>query len=178
MKQLPNILTVSRIFLSLVLFFTAPFSLLCMLIYTACGLSDIADGFIVRRTDSTSSLGAKLDSIADLVFTAAALYIFLPVLPYSGWMLYWVIGIAAVRLCSILIGFLKYRSFVILHTISNKAAGFILLLTPFMYLAFGLEIAALVVLIVASLSAVEEAVINITSRSLNRDVKSIFSMKL
>lgn len=68
LKNTANILSISRIMLLPALFFTYGNALLFTLIYLACGLSDVLDGYIARKTKSESTLGAKLDSIADLGF--------------------------------------------------------------------------------------------------------------
>ena len=80
LKSIPNWLSLSRIFLSLALLFLEPLSLSFYAMYIACGLSDMLDGFIARKTGTTSTLGAKIDSLADLVMAGVLLVILLPIL--------------------------------------------------------------------------------------------------
>ena len=38
------------------------------ILYIFCGLTDMVDGKIARKTGTTSTFGARLDTVADLVF--------------------------------------------------------------------------------------------------------------
>ena len=67
-KNVANILTSFRILGSILLLFFPMFSVEFYTIYLLCGFSDMIDGTIARKTNSTSELGAKIDSVADLVF--------------------------------------------------------------------------------------------------------------
>ena len=67
-KNLANIITVSRIIVSISIAFVIPFSSTFFLLYSYCGISDIIDGFVARKTHTESVRGALLDSIADIVF--------------------------------------------------------------------------------------------------------------
>lgn len=175
MKQVPNILTCFRILSSIILLFLRPLSWQFFLVYTLCGVTDIFDGYIARKAGVASKTGAILDSIADMAFIAAALLILIPAMPFKAWMIYWIIGIAFIRISSLVVGYVRYRSFAGLHTYANKATGLILFCFPYLYSMFEFNEISYFILTAASLSGVEEIVINSTSKSLNRDVKSIFS---
>lgn len=175
MKNLPNLITASRILLSIILFIIKPFSPVFWILYSACGVSDIADGYIARKTNSTSSLGAILDSIADIVFISAALFILLPTISISTGILAWIIIIAIVRIAALLVGYFKYHTFTALHTYSNKATGILLFCFPYLYSSIDMKYSALVICTAASISAVEELLIHITSRELSRNIKGIFA---
>jgi len=54
MKTIPNCISFSRIIFSLILVFIKPLSVAFYAIYIICGLSDIMDGFIARKTGTTS----------------------------------------------------------------------------------------------------------------------------
>ena len=69
-KHIANILTGCRILGSILLLFFPVFSLAFYIIYLLCGFSDMIDGTIARKTNSASEFGAKLDTVADLVFVA------------------------------------------------------------------------------------------------------------
>ena len=56
---------------SVFLLFLPVFSPGFYVVYLLCGLSDMADGTIARKTNSVSKPGSQLDSIADLIFVAA-----------------------------------------------------------------------------------------------------------
>ena len=72
-KNVANILTGFRILGSILLFFFPVFSEAFYGIYLLCGFSDMIDGTIARKTNSTSEFGSKLDTVADLVFVAVSL---------------------------------------------------------------------------------------------------------
>lgn len=67
MKSIANYISISRILLVLALIFIEPLSTTFYIIYFISGISDILDGFIARKYNVTSTLGEKLDSIADLI---------------------------------------------------------------------------------------------------------------
>ena len=75
-----NILTISRIFLSVLLMCTHPLSCSFYILYVLCGLTDAVDGFVARKTGSASEMGAKLDTAADFLFVVVCLIKLLPVI--------------------------------------------------------------------------------------------------
>ena len=72
-KHIANILTGCRILGSILLLFFPAFSLVFYIVYLLCGFSDMIDGTVARKTNSTSHFGSQLDTIADLVFVVAAM---------------------------------------------------------------------------------------------------------
>ncbi|SDM91573.1 CDP-diacylglycerol--glycerol-3-phosphate 3-phosphatidyltransferase [Paenibacillus jilunlii] len=127
------------------------------------------DGYIARKTNSTSPLGASIDSVADVVFIAALLAVFLPILQLSLWVICWIAAVALVRLGSLLVGYVKYHALSFLHTYANKATGLALFSFPLLYSIFGLTTASIVTCGLATCSAIEELMINIKSKELLRD---------
>jgi CDP-diacylglycerol--glycerol-3-phosphate 3-phosphatidyltransferase len=78
MLTVPTMLTLLRIALVpvLVLFFYLPLpwsNMACVVIFVAAALTDIADGYIARRTGQTSRFGAFLDPVADKIMVSTAL---------------------------------------------------------------------------------------------------------
>ena len=51
---------------SIILFTVNPFSIKFFIIYTYCGISDMLDGTIARKTETSTELGSILDGLADL----------------------------------------------------------------------------------------------------------------
>jgi CDP-diacylglycerol--glycerol-3-phosphate 3-phosphatidyltransferase len=143
-------------------------------VYFLCGISDILDGYIARKTNTSSRFGEILDSIADFIFVTVMLFIFIPLLAWGKWMLYMIGIIALVRFVSLGIGFVKYHAFAFLHTYANKITGIALICFPILYYAAGLTVTAFILCGIASLSALEELIITIHSKRLNRNVTSIF----
>ena len=75
MKNLANYISVSRIIMSIMLLITKTFSTTFYIIYIYCGISDMLDGFIARKTKNESKIGAGLDSIATFSAIQEGLYI-------------------------------------------------------------------------------------------------------
>jgi len=91
-KYTANIITIGRMAMAFSLLLIKPLSILFFVIYALCGISDILDGYIARKTSTSSKPGEILDSIADLIFISITLIIFIPLLTWNPWMLYWVGG--------------------------------------------------------------------------------------
>lgn len=68
--RIADCITVCRIVGTLILSVLRPLSLVFFFVYTLTGLTDVLDGWIARKTKTASDFGAKLDSIADMLFCA------------------------------------------------------------------------------------------------------------
>ena len=68
MKNIANYISISRIVMSILLLVTKTLTLPFIIIYLYCGVSDMVDGYIARKSKNTSKIGEKLDSIADIIF--------------------------------------------------------------------------------------------------------------
>ena len=155
-KHIANIITGSRIVFSLSLLFIPLSSAWFYALYLLCGLSDIVDGIVARRTNRASDFGAKLDTAADMVFAAAAAVKILPGLVLPKWLWVWILLIALVKLSSIAVGFLRCGRLVALHTKLNKATGLMLFLLPLTLGCIDAAHSIAVVCPVATLAAVQE----------------------
>lgn len=168
-----NLLTLCRIPLALGLLFTAPLYPLFFLFYTLAGITDMLDGPIARRSHTASRAGARLDSIADLVFLVAALSCLLPVLSLPGWVIWAAAAIALLRCCACLVGFLKHHCFSALHTIANKATGAALFCMPYLLPLVSADWLCAALCLLAGFSAAEELAIQCLSKEALPDCKSI-----
>ena len=122
----PNCITFLRMVSTVVMAFLEPLSQAFFAVYTFAGITDVLDGLIARLTKTMSKFGAKLDSVADLLFYTVML---LKILPTLGKILPWYIWIAvAVVLLLRLIAYgaaaVKEKQFAAHHTILNKITGF------------------------------------------------------
>lgn len=176
MKYMPNALTGLRMVLSLCLLLIKPFSPLFLIIYSICGISDILDGLIARKTHSVSAFGSKLDSIADILFMSAVLIALVPKLTIPAGFIIWILLIAAVRIVSLIIVYCKYHTFAILHTYANKITGLLLFCFPYFYTLLNISLTGSILCIAASLSSAEELAIISLSQQLVRDIPGLFSM--
>jgi len=173
-KHAANAITAGRIAGALSLLLLRPLSVPFFLVYALCGASDILDGYVARKTQTSSKFGAALDSIADFIFVGVALVVFIPSLAWERWMLWWIGVIAFTRLLSLGTGFVKYRALAFVHTYANKATGAALFCFPLLYRTAGLSATVILLCCVASLSALEELLIVICSKELDRNTASLF----
>ena len=163
-KHVANILTGCRIFGSILLLFFPAFSLAFYIVYIFCGFSDMIDGTVARKTNSTSQFGSQLDTIADLVFVVAAIFKLLPVIHLPGWLWFWIGVIAVIKISNIIWGFVSKKQFIALHTIMNKVTGLLLFLLPLTISFVEPQYTAIIVCSVATFSAIQEEIWVITDR--------------
>ena len=151
-----NTITFFRIAVSIVLLFCPVFSPAFYAFYIAAGLSDMLDGFVARKTDTVSKLGARLDTIADFVLVVVCLIKLLPVLRIPAWLYIWIGIIALIKVVNIISGFVVQKRFVAVHSVMNKASGFLLFLLPLTSPAVPLRDSAIVTCAVATFAAIQE----------------------
>lgn len=162
MKNLPNLITLSRLVSAILLMPICAFSQAFFAIYTYCGISDILDGALARKLHCNDEFGARLDSIADILFYAVTAFKILPVLCSKLTPSIWYIVIATViiRIISYTVAAIKYRRFASLHTYMNKLTGFLVFTVPYiLFLPFA-ESACMIISVVAVLAAMEELIIH------------------
>ena len=78
-----------------------------------CGFSDMIDGTIARKANSASELGAKMDTVADLVFVAVSLIKLLSTIYIPGWLWIWVSVIAIIKIGNIIRGYVSKKQFIL-----------------------------------------------------------------
>ena len=130
-KHIANVITGSRIIFSLPLLFVPISSAWFYLLYLFCGLTDMIDGRIARKTGTVSKFGAKLDTVADFVFMATCAVKLLPVINIPIWLWAWIAVIATIKATNIILGLVRRKKLVSLHTVLNKTTGSLLFLLPF-----------------------------------------------
>ena len=163
-KHIANILTGCRILGSILLLFFSAFSVAFYIIYLFCSFSDMIDGTIARKTNSTSKFGSQLDTIADFVFVVVTLFKLLPVIYIPGWLWIWGGVIAVIKISNIIWGYVSKKQFISLHTIMNKVTGLLLFLLPLTVSFAELQYIAIAVCSIATLSAIQEGFYVITDR--------------
>ena len=161
-KHIANVLTDCRIFGSILLLFFPALSLAFYITYVLCGFSDMIDGTIARKTNSTSEFGSHLDTIADIIFVVVSLFKLLPVIHIPGWLWIWGGVIAIIKISNIIWGYISKKQFISLHTIMNKVTGLLLFLLPLIISFTELKYIAIPVCSVATVSAIQEGFYVIT----------------
>ena len=151
-----NIITCLRIVISIVLLFCPALSPTFYVLYIAAGVSDIIDGAVARRMDTVSEFGSKLDTFADIVFVAVCLIKLLPVVIVPIWLYVWTGIVAIIKVTNIIVGYIRQKEFVSVHSIINKATGGLLFLFPMTITFINLKISAVIVCVVATAAAIHE----------------------
>ncbi len=157
-KHLANIITGLRIIGSVALLFLDVPSFPFYITYLLCGFTDMIDGTVARKTNSTSKQGSQLDTIADLVFVVASSLKLLPSIRLSWWIWMWCGVIAMIKISNIIWRYASKKQFVSLHTSMNKATGLLLFLFPLTIAFVDLQYTAMAVCSVATFSAIQEGV--------------------
>ena len=155
-KQIANIITSSRILSSIGLLYCPVFSDSFYVLYLFCGLTDMVDGTIARKTGAVSSFGARLDTVADFLFVIAAFVKLVPVIQIPVWIWVWAAVIAVVKLVNLVWGIWGRKQMPALHTIANKATGLCLFLLPLTMSFVDLRYTAPVVCAIATIAAIQE----------------------
>ena len=176
-QRMPNALSIVRIPLSLSILLVKPFSALFFILYILCGATDALDGFIARRFNAMSALGARLDSVADFVFFGAALYVFLTAMAIPAFLIMWAILIVAVRFMGLGRAFSKYKEWAALHTYAYKLAGFTFFLFPFLAAFLGVVTAGIMLCGIATLATAEEIYINEHANVLNVNIRGASELR-
>lgn len=151
-----NVITCSRILISIALIFFPPFSPVSFALYLVAGITDMIDGTVARKTGTVSDFGARLDSIADIVFVAVCLVKLIPIISISVWLYIWIGLIALIRVINVISGFIMQKRLVLLHTVMNKVTGFLLFLLPLTLCFVDIKYTAIPVCAVATFAAVQE----------------------
>ena len=151
-----NSITLIRVLCSIAILFCPVFSVAFYALYITAGLTDMADGWVARRTNTVSEFGAKLDTIADFVFVVVCIVKLLPILDIPSWLYIWIGVIAFIKIINIVSGYVVQRQFVAVHSVMNKVTGVLLFLLPLTFSFINLRYSAAVVCIIATFAAVQE----------------------
>jgi len=151
-----------------------PLTVIFYAIYLLCGVSDIVDGYIARKTNTVSKAGAALDSVADLILVIVMLVIFIPLFSWGLWLLCWIAIIAIIRFVSLGIGIAKRHGVMFLHTYANKATGIALFCSPLLFNAVGFTTIVIIMCCIASISSVEELLINLYKKDVTPNIRGLF----
>ena len=151
-----NIITFCRVLCSILLLFFSMTSIPFYVLYLLGGLSDVLDGIVARKTNTVSALGAKLDTFADFIFVAILLIKMGLEMDVPRWLWIWIVAIGGIKIVNVIGGFVLAKRLIVEHTVLNKITGVLLFLLPFTLFWVELKHSAMVVCVVATISAIQE----------------------
>ena len=126
-------------------------------LYLLCGLSDFLDGAVARSTGTASRLGESLHTIADIIFVAVWIVLFIPAIDVGRWLWIWTGVIALIKVVNVISGLAMKKGFVAKHTPANKATGILLFLLPMVILWEVIKVPYIVlVCLLATFAAIQE----------------------
>ena len=155
-KHIANIITASRIIFSLPLLFIPLSSAWFYIFYLFCGLSDMIDGTMARKTGTASKFGARLDSASDFVLMFVCCLKILPLIHIPVWLWAWIIGIALIKIFNIMLVFIQKKKLISIHSMFNKITGLALFLLPLTLTFVETTCSIVTVCALATIAAIQE----------------------
>jgi CDP-diacylglycerol--glycerol-3-phosphate 3-phosphatidyltransferase len=145
-------------------------------VYVFCGATDVADGYLARRFKVASDFGAKLDSLADFIFTiaiVAALFFFTDVIE-NVFVLTSIGVIVGIRIINLFVARLKFHQWGVLHTTLSKMTGLLCFVAVPICIAIHAfpEFVVLPIAAIGLLAALEESLIIYRCSDYTVDVRS------
>jgi len=138
--------------------------ILCIFV-AIIGLTDILDGYVARKLNQQSMIGARLDSIGDFVFFISCIvFAMLHETDLLEGFKYLIISIVLLKIIAGLIGLIKYKRPVFLHTIGNKITVTVVMAGLCVFLLYRETIIIEIGLYISILAALEELFILSTGR--------------
>jgi len=125
LRHIPNILSLLRIPFSIALPFLAYFlksPVPFLISYAIAGGADVLDGFLARRFHWESKLGAKMDSIGDVIFLVFAILAAILTLDFTfKWYVFAALGVLSViRIANALFTRVKFKQWGFIHLRSAR----------------------------------------------------------
>ena len=155
--NLPNAITAVRILCSAAILFCNALSPTFFVLYVTAGVSDIADGWVARRTNTASDFGSKFDTAADAIFVIVCLIKLIPAIDIPVWLIVWTGAIACIKIFNIVSVYAEKRQFVAIHSVMNKVAGALLFALPLTLAVIDIKYSAPIVCAIASIAAIDES---------------------
>ncbi len=180
MENLPNILSCSRIAMApLMLYFawTGNETLFIVFLITSL-ITDAVDGFIARQFEFATQLGARLDSLGDMVLYLSipfcAWWLYLDLLQAEAIYVYMAISSYVIPLAAGIIKFKKMPSY---HTIGAKTAAVLMSIALLIFFIAKTAWPFRIVAVFQAFVACEEVIITLWLDTLQSNVKSIWHLR-
>lgn len=173
-KHIANIVSLSRVAGAIILFFCKDISALFLSVYVFCGITDLIDGPIARKTGSSSYLGATLDTVGDVLTYLALTKILVAKKLVPSWILIWIISAGVLFGICALISNCRFKKFYLPHTWLGKIFGGSVFVLPIAMQFMPGEIWMSVICTVASINALELFYIQLRSKKALPFVATVF----
>ena len=155
--MIANLVTGSRIIFSLLMLPLPVYSIWFYACYLLAGVTDMIDGTFARKQGTDSEFGEKLDTVADTILVAAAVYKLLPVIDDIGMSIWiWAGCIALIKVINVIYGFVTQKKLVAVHSLANKITGLALYFIPFLCHIIDVKYWAFAVCMLATYAAIHE----------------------
>ena len=155
-KYIANVITGSRAALSLPLLLVPVSSAWFYALYLFCGLTDMIDGTVARKTGTVSKSGARLDTVADLAFMLVCAVKILPLMHIPVWLWVWSGIVALIKISGAVLVFVYKKKIISIHSAFNKITGMALFLLPLSLIFFKTAHSVAAVCALATVAAVQE----------------------
>ena len=155
-KYIANSITASRVAFSLPLLFVPLTSVWFYIFYLFCGLTDMIDGTIARKTGAVSKFGARLDTVADFVFMSVCGVKILPLMHIPIWLRGWIIIVALIKILNIALVFIHKKKLISNHSVLNKITGFALFILPLSLTFVETAYSVAIICVLATVAAMQE----------------------
>lgn len=177
MKNIANILTVSRIILSVILLlFFHDLSPAFLTIFIIAMLTDLFDGMIARKTHSCSKFGSLLDTIADFLLDANLIKLVFTMNVMTKKLVIWMLLALGIGTLSPIINYVKHKKLLFIHSVPCKICMWTLFGVPFaIHFGFAQGYIAFV-LTVLTFAMVELVAISIILKEPDPDARSFYSV--
>ena len=184
LKTIPNILSISRLLLMPAMIIPAYLindesqaRFVFLIMFIIIGITDKLDGTLARYLNQTTAIGAKLDTIADMVFyplIALWLYRFESGVVGEWWNL--VYFLLALYFFKMIIGKIKFGYVPAFHTICAKtfSASLYFFMIAAMLDADLAKTAFPFLCVIGYINQVEETYIMLTRDSVDENIRSVF----
>ena len=185
LKTIPNMLSISRLILIPAMLIPSYFiqdeqqaRFVFLIMFIVIGVTDKLDGTLARYLNQTTALGAKLDTVADMVFyplIALWLYRFESGVVGEWWnLVYFLLALYFVKM---IVGRMKFGYIPAFHTIGAKtfsASLYFFMILSIQSPEFAKTIFPLLC-VIGYINQLEETYILLTRDSVDENIKSVFS---
>ena len=178
-SHIPNLISITRL-LSCALFFIIGSNkvLFSIILTLLIGLSDFFDGYVARKYKIQSIRGAKLDTIADMVYFISV-FVYFCIYKTNLIMQYTYILIITIvcKLLPLIISLIKNRKIISIHTIMNKISGCMVIVGIIVIILFDATVMVKIISCIVISASIEESFILLLTTNPDVNAKSIFCIK-